>query len=406
MERIFRLLFNIKELQHRYDDDYVDRLSKRYTVSVLLFFTLIVTTTQYVGSPIRCWCPAQFTDSHKLYANTICWVDNTYYVPFEKQIPLVGQPRQMISYYQWVPIILMGQAVLCYLPSILWSFLYRQSGLSVVTFMSAATTGQRSAAAETRARGIQFMVDQLDSHVRKSGKGRYACSQAPCIGQLRGSYLIISYLFIKLLYFGNALGQIYTLDLFLGGGFHFYGIDVIKRALLGEDWAVSLRFPRVTLCDFKIRHQTVNHRYILQCVLPINLFNEKIFIFIWFWLAMVSICTTLSFIRWAWLSFSGSGQVSFVKNHIARFNSDKSPSRELKRFSKHYLKRDGLFVLRLLGENLGSVVVSDVLGGLWEKYSAERRHIESERQRAATDVSTQPNYKPRLFPTPASAENV
>ena len=32
MERVFRLLFNVRELRLRCDDDSIDRLSKRYTV--------------------------------------------------------------------------------------------------------------------------------------------------------------------------------------------------------------------------------------------------------------------------------------------------------------------------------------------------------------------------------------
>lgn len=62
------------EVKFRPDDDYVDRLSRQYTVLTLICFSFLVSTKQFVGMPISCWCPAQFTDSHREYTNTVCWV--------------------------------------------------------------------------------------------------------------------------------------------------------------------------------------------------------------------------------------------------------------------------------------------------------------------------------------------
>jgi hypothetical protein len=39
----------------RNDDVFIDRLNHRYTVTMILTFAAIVTTTQYFGSPITCW---------------------------------------------------------------------------------------------------------------------------------------------------------------------------------------------------------------------------------------------------------------------------------------------------------------------------------------------------------------
>ena len=129
MDKILRILFNFKEFKPNHDDDLIDRLTRSYTSTFLFLFCLIITSSHYVGHVIECWCPATFTDSHKRYANTICWVSNTYYVPMQDQLPNDSKPREMIGYYQWVPFILLCQGLLCYVPRMFWKFLSRKSGL-------------------------------------------------------------------------------------------------------------------------------------------------------------------------------------------------------------------------------------------------------------------------------------
>ena len=65
MDRLFKSILSIREIKFKSDDDYVDRLSRQYTVIILVCFAFLVSTKQFVGRPISCWCPAQFTDSHK-----------------------------------------------------------------------------------------------------------------------------------------------------------------------------------------------------------------------------------------------------------------------------------------------------------------------------------------------------
>ncbi len=57
----------------------------------------------YLGSPIICWVPMHFTYSHTMYANSYCWVKNTYYLPMGENIPDPEvTDKKMITYYQWV----------------------------------------------------------------------------------------------------------------------------------------------------------------------------------------------------------------------------------------------------------------------------------------------------------------
>lgn len=130
MHKILNVLFNFNDIKPSRDDDSADRLSRIYTSTILFVFCLIITSTHYVGRVIECWCPAQFTTSHKAYANSICWVSNTYYVPIEDQIPVDDDDERLyyVNYYQWVPFILMFQGILCYVPRLVWKFLAKKSG--------------------------------------------------------------------------------------------------------------------------------------------------------------------------------------------------------------------------------------------------------------------------------------
>ena len=95
-----------------------------------------------------------------------------------------------------------------------------------------------------------------------------------------------------------------------------FGFHVAKHLLRGDEWDQSQRFPRVTLCDFHIRQNTNVHRYTFQCVLPINLFNEKIFIIVWFWFLFVALVTITSLLHWLAKSLYWPSQVAYIKRQL------------------------------------------------------------------------------------------
>lgn len=59
-------------------------------------------------------------------------VSNTYYLPMSKRPLLSHEPREnLITYYQWIPLTLIVQAVLFFIPSLVWRINSARSGLSV-----------------------------------------------------------------------------------------------------------------------------------------------------------------------------------------------------------------------------------------------------------------------------------
>ncbi|CAJ0578968.1 unnamed protein product, partial [Mesorhabditis spiculigera] len=59
-----------------------DRLNHFVTAGLLLFFCLVISARQYVGSAMQCWFPQEYSGSWMEYVHDYCFIQNTYYVAF------------------------------------------------------------------------------------------------------------------------------------------------------------------------------------------------------------------------------------------------------------------------------------------------------------------------------------
>lgn len=376
------------------DDDFADRLSHRYTVALLLLSCILVGSSQFVGSPIACWAPAQFTGAMTQYANYICWIANTYYVPSDDTLPNPTEPRQYrVNYYQWVPFILGIMAFLFYAPFCIWHLMAKPSGLDaksvmkIITSMDQSSADSRDKTMRNAVKLIDRAIDYHRDYYDYSILGRLRRRITRCLlpSNRSGYYIAVLYIVVKILYLFNVLGQFFLLNAFMGHNFSMYGFDVIRDLFAGKDFWESQRFPRVTMCDFVIRTLGENnHRNTIQCTLPINLFNEKIFIFIWFWLCLVASCSLYSVFIWLY-SYTSSSRMSFVKRYlkvndrlgyVAHHHHGSSASSSttlidgklLDSFVFEYLKQDGVFLLRIVKKNTNDIVVGELVCALWDNF--------------------------------------
>ena len=97
--------------------------------------------------------------------------------------------------------------------------------------------------------------------------------------------------------FSCILGQMVLLDRFFDGTFFTYGIEVMSFADRDQEDRIDPMiyvFPRMTKCTFHKFGTSGNiEKHDALCILPLNIVNEKIYIFIWFWLLFLGLLSFL-----------------------------------------------------------------------------------------------------------------
>jgi hypothetical protein len=364
------------KLKSQYDDDVIDRLNYIYTNFILLAFALTIAAKQYVGKPLQCWVPAQFKGGWEAYVENYCFVENTYWVPMQNEIPIEHKEREEleIQYYQWVPFVLALQALLFYLPRMVWSMLNKQSGLNITSLIQTAFTTKKEGIMkklrDTETGAIaKGLTQAIDYRYNKPTTNTF--TRALSAGW--GAYVTILYLFVKFLFLLNVIVQFVILNKFLGPQYTFWGYDILSDILNGRQWQQSGHFPRVTLCDIDVRTLGNLHRWTVQCVLMINMFNEKIYLFLWWWLLLVALLTAINLAYWSIISLTPSFSYSFVGRYLQYKQLAKSQL-DVEQFVRQTLRSDGVTVLRLVSDNCGDLVTAEIVEHLWKIYDSKATH--------------------------------
>jgi len=352
-------------------DSAIDRLNSRHTVMLFFLFSVIVTLKQhYVGEPISCWIPDEFEKSWAHYTNAFCWVNSTYYLPFDDEIPKEGEPRKVIGYYQWTSLILGAMGVMFYIPRIIWATFNKKSGIEVTTLTGAAMECQKKQVVEDRENSLKYISKHMARFLRTTRKKIGMSNKLQgMFWRLYGSYLSILYIGTKMGYVLNAVLQLFLLEVMLGLRDHLHGLNFIEKLIFAEPGLESELFPRVAMCDFKIRALGNIRRYTVQCSLPINLFNEKIFICVWFWLVIMTVLSAADLCIWFWYAAYTKQHHQYVKTKLitmGKLQDRKSNQDKIALFVDEYLRRDGIFLIYLIAENSSDLIASEVTVRLWD----------------------------------------
>lgn len=360
----------LNKLKPKYDDDAIDRCNYLVTNGILFICALTVAAKQYVGEPLQCWVPAEFKSGWERYIEDYCFVENTYFVRMDEDIPAQPNLRneREIHYYQWVPFILMFQALLFMIPRTVWKTFNWQTGMNIFALSQMASTTKREGPKRILNKNMDPTPISQRLHFAIKHNKLKAVNDVYSLKSFWRVYVTQLYIFCKMLNLLNICIQFVLLNRFLGPQYRFWGFGILSDLLHGRQWYESGHFPRVTYCDIKIREIGNVNLKTVQCVLMINMFNEKIFLGIWFWLFILGILTSVNLLYWIIITTMPQFGRNFIKDNLA-LKSIEYTEEEFEEFLYTTLCKDSITVLRLLSDNAGELVAAEVVAGLWDSYS-------------------------------------
>jgi hypothetical protein len=348
-------------------DNYIYRLHYKVTVLILIVFSLLVKADQYFGDPIHCTGSKEIPEK---LVDTYCWIQTTFSIEsaWKKKVgtgviypgvPHFGVEKlseeQILhhTYYQWVGLFLLFQAIPFYIPRYLWK--ETENGLikDLILGLDARFLNE-----DQKEKSRSLLVEYLHQNLNNHNK------------------LFLIYVTTEALNLFNVISQMFLMNKFLGGAFINYGWDVINLS----EWEPLLRynpmlkpFPRVTRCTIYKFGETldVESRHFM-CILSINILNEKVYIFLWFWFYFLAIMSTLVIIYRVIIIFNSRARVNAISSHCRNANKQ-----ELESVLRHCRVGDW-FVINLLSKNLDSFNFKDLihdLNGRMEEKSTDGKQV-------------------------------
>lgn len=385
---MFTFIFGgIAGLFHKWDlaciDNHIFRLHYRATVIILLTAVALVTSGQFIGNPISCMSDSISSGIMDVY----CWIHSTYSVndKFDGTQGLdfphpglgpddttgEGKGHTYHKFYQWVVFVLTLQAGMFYAPRLLWKT--AEGGV-----MKLLTVGLTDITAfmdkTTRQDGVELIAKYYN--LRHARRGTYFMKFVTC----------------EVLNFANVIGQIYLTDMFLGNQFTKFGRDVFSVSegdLNNRSDPMNQVFPKVTKCFFqKYGPSGTIQKHDALCILPLNIINEKIYIFLYFWFVFLAAISAVWLVYRLLTIVSHDVRVSVIFARSERMVRKETISACLSNPAHTGLERLGDYLLLyLITKNINPLIIKDVFERIApEKYGANDEELSALKKSSAPDM--------------------
>ncbi|XP_025205065.1 innexin inx2 isoform X2 [Melanaphis sacchari] len=338
-------------------DNNIFRLHYKATVIILVAFSLLVTSRQYIGDPIDC-----IVDDVPLnIMDTYCWIYSTFTIPNRisgrvgKDVVQPGVASHVDGedevkyhkYYQWVCFVLFFQAMFFYLPRYMWKTWEGGRIKMLVLDLNCPIINE-----DCKADRKKLLIDYFATNLHTQ------------------NFYAIRFFLCEFLNFVNVIAQIFFMDYFLEGEFSTYGSDVLRFTEMEPEERedpMARVFPKVTKCTFhKYGPSGSIQKLDGLCVLPLNIVNEKIYVFLWFWFLFVAILSGLNLVY-------RTAVVVMPKFRLLllRARSRLAPQDEVETITKKCQIGDW-FVLYQLGKNIDPLIFKELVSDLAKRLDGKQ----------------------------------
>ncbi|XP_023336665.1 innexin inx2 [Eurytemora carolleeae] len=251
-------------------DNVCFQLYYKWSSTLFIISSILVTTKQFFGSPLQCDAGHASAMVDKDVLEAYCWMYSTFSIPLEYQGQcsageLEETDNNLVynSYYQWVPLYLISMSLLFYLPRILW--LSMEGGL-----MKFFGKGSRFSLVKDHDEEKEMLINYFQQHVRNRSDvyfyGFVACEVTNLCVVFAFFFFTHSFLNYRFLGFGLQVLEYYRLPA------EEQMVSWIKNPLCKT-------FPRVASCDyFRYGPGGGPEKINSICILSLNIINDKAFI--------------------------------------------------------------------------------------------------------------------------------
>merc|ERR1719414_367720 len=330
---------------------HVDALDKSLINPFVIFLavsTFLLSADQYVGSSMQCWISEDTAHmgQYKNFAFDVCHLNYTRYIPEKLNSDDTKlnfddiKHSTIITYYPWLPFILIFTIVIYILPIAFLNLTLRNVPINIVTLIQTAENYSISADEATKTETIRKIVKSLNEYIT----------------QHRWNQITLIFFSFKFLLLICHIVAVFSLCQIFGTEYLFFGpnflYDLIQNGKVASDI-----FPLEVWCDINVVTQSnsgINDRTI-PCLLTTNIFSCFVFCILNIiqWFGILTAIVNL---------FSAAAQLSI-------YSRQRFLSKYMYGFTESYgydaaldtLRYDGITVLRMMAANSNEIAVSEIV---------------------------------------------